>query len=73
MFENGERTEHHETDPASVRLRTYQRRNLNMIALGDRINDVQESDQRLLKAKRELEMQQAEEEKKKGLASAVLG
>ena len=56
MFENGERTEHAETDPASVRLRTYQRRNLNMMALGERIHDVHESDQRLLRAKRELEM-----------------
>jgi hypothetical protein len=72
MFENGERTEHAETDPASIRLRTYQRRNLNMVALGDKINDVNEADTRLLRAKRELEKQQ-KEEGKKGLATAVLG
>lgn len=52
MFENGERTAHAETDPSSVRLRTYQRRVLNMVSLGDRINDVHTSDQRLLKTKR---------------------
>jgi hypothetical protein len=52
MFENGERTAHAETDPSSVRLRTYQRRVLNMQSLGDRINDVHTSDQRLLKTKR---------------------
>jgi hypothetical protein len=72
MFENGERTEHAETDPASVRLRTYARRNLNMVALGDKITDVNEADTRLLKAKRELE-KQMKEEGKKGLATAVLG
>ena len=43
-----------------------------MMALGERIHDVHESDQRLLRAKRELEMQMKDEDKK-GLASAVLG
>jgi hypothetical protein len=40
MFENGERTDHGEADPSGVRLKAYQRRNLNMVALGDRINAV---------------------------------
>ena len=44
-----------------------------MVALGNRIDEVQEKDTRLLKAKRELEKQMADEDKKKGLASAVLG
>jgi len=44
MFENGERTEHAETDPAAIRLRTYARRNLNVAALGEKIDNVNVAD-----------------------------
>jgi hypothetical protein len=40
MFDEGERTEIEGMDPASIRLRGYQRRNLNMSHLGSKIDSI---------------------------------
>ena len=73
MFENGERTEHKDIDPAPFRLRGYARRNLNMGALGDKIGKIDEKDQALLKAKRIAEANSPDKKITRGIASAVLG
>lgn len=73
MFENGERTEHADIDPAPFRLRGYARKNLNMAALGEKIGKVGEKDTALLRAKRQLEACSPEKKPQRGLASAVLG
>jgi hypothetical protein len=44
MFENGERTEHKDVDPAPFRLKAYSRRNLNQNALKDKINNIEGKD-----------------------------
>lgn len=73
MFENGERTEHKDIDPAPFRLRGYARKNLNMGALGDKITNIGDKDQSLLKAKRIAEAASPQKNAKRGIASAVLG
>jgi len=73
MFENGERTEHKDIDPAPFRLRGYARRNLNMGALGEKIGKIDNTDRALLKAKRIAEAGSPDKKATRGIASAVLG
>ena len=73
MFENGERTEHKDVDPAPFRLKAYARRNLNMGALGEKIDKIDKTDQALLKAKRIAEAASPEKKPTRGITSAVLG
>lgn len=73
MFENGERTEHKDIDPAPFRLRGYARRNLDRDALGEKISKIDEKDHALLKAKRIAEAASPGKKAQRGIASAVLG
>ncbi len=73
MFENGERSELLDIDPAGVRLRGYGRRNLNMTELHNKIDGVQVKDKVLLKDKREAELDDARRDEQRGLASTSLG
>jgi len=74
MFENGERTEHKDIDPAPFRLRGYARRSLNKDGLlGKQIDKIDEKDHALLKAKRIAEAASPGKKVQRGIASAVLG
>jgi hypothetical protein len=75
MFDDdfGQRSVIEGVDPASIRLRGYQRRNLNTSHLGSKIDDVQVKDQSMLNDKRLKDLDDERCNIPRGISSTCLG
>ena len=73
MFEENQRTQKDDMAPASVRLKGYTRRNLNLQQLDEKLTQTHGKDNVLLRAKRELELSHTEKKPARGISSSILG